>query len=62
MKIDCIADLHGFYPKLDGGDLLIVAGDLTDNDTIIEHDTFDYWLSSQSYKKKIFIFSSVLYF
>ena len=55
MKIDCIADLHGFYPKLDGGDLLIVAGDLTDNDTIIEHDTFDYWLSSQSYKKKIFI-------
>ena len=24
MIIDCISDLHGFKPKLDGGDLLIV--------------------------------------
>ncbi len=29
MIIDCISDLHGYYPKLEGGDLLIVAGDLT---------------------------------
>lgn len=36
MIIDCIADLHSHYPKLDGGDLLIVAGDLTDRDSL-EH-------------------------
>ncbi len=27
MIIDCISDLHGFYPELLGGDLLIVGGD-----------------------------------
>jgi Icc-related predicted phosphoesterase len=33
MIIDCISDLHGAQPKLEGGDLLIVAGDLTARDT-----------------------------
>jgi len=28
MIIDCISDLHGYYPELEGGDLLIIAGDL----------------------------------
>lgn len=55
MIIDCIADLHGFYPQLEGGDLLIVAGDLTARDTQLEMDKFDDWLSHQPYKKKIFI-------
>jgi Icc-related predicted phosphoesterase len=55
MIIDCIADLHGHYPKLEGGDLLIVAGDLTARDTIYEHADFLGWLNIQKYKKKIFI-------
>lgn len=55
MIIDCIADLHGFFPKLEGGDLLIVAGDLTARDTQKQIDDFDSWLDKQEYKKKIFI-------
>lgn len=54
-RITCISDLHGFFPKLDGGDLLIVAGDLTAFDTEIEYLKFYEWLSYQEYKKIIFI-------
>lgn len=32
MIIDIISDLHGAKPELKGGDLLIIAGDLTEND------------------------------
>lgn len=55
MIIDCIADLHGFYPKLDGGDLLIVAGDLTARDTEKENSQFFDWLYQQNYTGIVFI-------
>ena len=55
MIIDCIADLHGHYPELEGGDLLIVAGDLTGLDTVIQHIQFQIWLHEQRYDKKIVI-------
>lgn len=55
MIIDCISDMHGHYPKLEGGDLLIVAGDLTARDSENEMALFDYWLNEQNYKKKIVI-------
>lgn len=55
MIIDCIADLHGNYPKLEGGDLLIVAGDLTARDEAIDWCRFFSWLDLQKYNKKIFI-------
>jgi|SRR5882757_196569 len=55
MIIDCIADLHGHYPELEGGDLLIVAGDLTARDTLDEQGRFMGWLYNQDYRKKVFI-------
>jgi len=55
MIIDCIADLHGYQPKLPGGDLLIVAGDLTARDEIEQYMEFNEWLSAQDYKRKIVI-------
>src|ERR1700677_3825121 len=55
MIVDCISDLHGFHPKLEGGDLLIVAGDLTARDTIEEYEKFGEWLAFQKYRKKVVI-------
>ncbi len=55
MIIDAVSDLHGFYPKLEGGDLLIVAGDLTAKDTFEQHIDFKTWLHKQNYRKKIVI-------
>jgi len=55
MIIDCISDLHGFFPELEGGDLLIVAGDLTFRDSYSEYLEVLTWLEKQDYKKKIYI-------
>lgn len=55
MIIDCISDLHGTYPELEGGDLLIVAGDLTARDEPKQHREFTDWLFEQDYKRKMFI-------
>jgi hypothetical protein len=55
MIIDCISDLHGHYPKLEGGDLLIVGGDLTARDTLEGYMDFDSWLQDQDYRCKILI-------
>ncbi len=56
MIIDCISDLHGFHPKLDGlGDLLIISGDLTAKDTLSDHIWFRSWIEGIGYDKIIFI-------
>jgi hypothetical protein len=38
MNITLISDLHGYYPQLDGEDLLIIDGDLTARDQKEEYD------------------------
>jgi hypothetical protein len=55
MIIDCISDLHGEYPTLEGGDLLIVAGDLTKQDSEKCWIHFENWICDQFYKEKIII-------
>jgi Icc-related predicted phosphoesterase len=55
MIIDIISDLHGHFPELDGGDLLLVCGDLTARHTESEYEEFILWLGKQDYKKKVFI-------
>lgn len=55
MIIDCVADLHGYEPELQGGDILIIAGDLTASDRPIQYGHFAAWLERQKYRKKIFI-------
>lgn len=55
MIIDCIGCLHGNYPELEGGDLLIVTGDLTARHTPLETVEFLLWVSEQKYRKVIWI-------
>lgn len=55
MIIDCISDLHGHQPKLLGGDILVIAGDLTKNNTREQYVVFLDWLSKQPYTHKILI-------
>ena len=55
MLVTCVSDLHGFLPQLEGGDLLIVAGDLTARDDLQEHVRFQTWLHDQNYRKKVVI-------
>lgn len=55
MIIDCIGCMHGYYPKLKGGDLLLITGDLTAKDTNCQNGEFQSWTLRQDYKKIIYI-------
>lgn len=55
MEICCVSDLHGHFPNVGSGDLLIICGDLTARDTDVEYYEVFHWISQQKYKKKIVI-------
>jgi Icc-related predicted phosphoesterase len=55
MDLTLSSDLHGHYPELPGGDLLIIAGDLTASDKAHQLLEFGEWVTRQDYKKKIVI-------
>lgn len=55
MIIDCVSDLHGHYPDLEGGDVLIIAGDITASDKPYQYIQFFIWLDKQKYKHRILI-------
>lgn len=55
MKATFISDLHGDMPKLKGGDLLIVAGDLTAHDKEIQYKKFSEWVISQDYRHIVIV-------
>jgi len=56
IDITCLSDCHGFLPSdFPGGDILIVAGDLTASDKVREYYYFFDWIEEQKYTKKIVI-------
>lgn len=55
MRVDCFSDLHGDRPELHGGDLLIVAGDLTAWGKPDEYQRFYHWMDRAPYALKVFI-------
>lgn len=57
MIIDCVSDLHGHYPKLFGGEILIIAGDVTQAHDAYELLKLEGWLAKyrKIYNKIILI-------
>jgi Icc-related predicted phosphoesterase len=55
MKITCTSDLHGFYPQLEHGDLLLIGGDLTAKHSQYEFEEFGNWLDYQPFDLKVVI-------
>lgn len=55
IKVVCVSDTHNNQPDLPSGDILIHAGDLTENGSFDEVQAGITWLSSQSHPFKILI-------
>lgn len=55
IRIVCISDTHNHRPEVPSGDILIHAGDLTDNGSLDELQAGLDWLSIQPHAHKIFV-------
>lgn len=55
MKVVATADIHNSKPVLPDGDLLLIAGDLTQRGTLDELKRFRDWLYVQPHKHKVVI-------
>lgn len=55
MIIDCVSDMHGEHPQMPGGDVLVVAGDITGCDYELQWARFFEWFARQQYKHKLMI-------
>ncbi|KAG6005671.1 hypothetical protein E4U21_007787 [Claviceps maximensis] len=55
IRIVCISDTHNKQPTLPPGDILIHAGDLTENGSFEEVQRGLRWLSSQPHRYKVFV-------
>lgn len=55
IRIVCISDTHNTRPELPHGDVLIHAGDLTENGSFDEVQTELRWLSLQPHRYKVFV-------
>lgn len=55
IRVVCISDTHNKQPALPPGDILIHAGDLTENGSFNEVQAGLDWLSSQAHQHKILI-------
>lgn len=55
IRVVCVADTHNHQPELPPGDLLIHAGDLSENGSFDEIQAQLTWLSSQPHQYKIVV-------
>ena len=59
MKLKCtaVSDLHNSFPELTGGDVLIIAGDLTTQGSVDELKVARKWVESEGVKYKHILFT-----
>jgi len=55
VRVVCISDTHGYYPRVPDGDIIVHAGDLTNVGELEQIDGFCKWFASLPHPHKVFI-------